>query len=344
MNFIKAISLLIGLLTVVAGCSITKLGDVPQTRENYNKAMDSSENEQFLLNIVRMHYGHSPYFVAVDSITTQSTLRTKLEGQFFTSRNAVMPGPFWNISPTIEFTEAPTITYSPLQGSKYVSGMMTPLTVSRIGMLQASGWDLATVLKLTINRIGALDNGEVSRHVVDGGGVPENKEFIQFIQLITDLAQNNQITSSITSYNGELAILVSVATPEIGHKLSQLLHLQKSYTQLIFSPKAINIPGTPENIIYLQTRSFLGIMNYLAQKVQDADDTLTPPLKGDFNVMITLKEPKNTVIKVDYNGVWYSIANNDVSSKAVMVLLKLIYSLQMGDIKVNLPVVTIPVR
>ena len=343
---IKSSWVLLLSLGILSGCSATKLADIPQTRENYNKAIENSENEQFLLNIVRMHYGRSPYFVNLDSITTQSTLRTRVEGQFFSSPMSVMGTPFWNISPTVEFTEAPTITYTPLQGTKYISGMMTPLTIQHLGLLLGSGWDLPTVFKLTINRIGVLDNSDVSKHVVAGSSA-HNHEFYHYIEVLNNLIHSNQLDSSITSYRDKPAILLQANNQQAGQQISQLLHLKKTYTQFIFSRYAIASPETPENIINLQTRSLLGIMNYLSYGVNTLENNPLNanknPLSGNFDVKISDSNPNNAAVKVNYDNLWYYIDNNDGNSKARIVLLKLIYSLQLGDIKSNLPMVTIPV-
>lgn len=342
MNIIKHTSLLLGSCLFLGACSTTQLGQVPQTRENYNLAIDTSENEQFLLNLVRMHNGRSPYFVNVDSITTQTTLFAKMEAQLFTDKNAKLQPPFWNLSPTITFTEAPTLTYTPLQGTKYVSGMMTPLTTLQIGMLQTSGWKLSSVLDIVLNRIGNLDNSEISRHVDQDNNI-ENPDFDKFIDTMDELTNKHLITETITSYKDDVAISIQAATPEVGQQISNLLKLKKSYTQFIFSRKAFETPDSPENIINIQTRSLLGIMNFLANGVTDGKDNSGI---DNFKVLSSTSEPDPTVasVKIEYNGKWYYIANNDSNSKAILVLLKLIYSLQLGDIKVNLPIVTIPVN
>ena len=49
------------------------------------------------------------------------------------------------------------------------------------------------------------------------------------------------------------------------------------------------------------------------------------------------------MVKINYKGKWYYIANDDTTSKSILILLKVIYSLQLGDIKANLPMVVIPV-
>ena len=347
MNFSKITYLLMGLATVMVGCSSTQLAQVPQTRENFNQAIDASENEQFLLNIIRMHDGRSPYFVGVDSITTQSTLRARVEGKLFNNPGAPgLAGPFWNVGPTVEFSEAPTITYSPLQGSKFVSSMMMPLNSSRLVMLRSSGWSLPSILKLTVNRIGTLDNSRVSRHVVDDHD-SENNAFNNFIDGVTALSDAGKVEGSITSYNGMPAILVHATDQASGAKLSKLLHLKGSYSNIILSRHTSSDVNAPENVVDLQTRSFLGIMNYISYGIHDKESDNEAQYStnaGQFYVLTSNIEPLNVTVKVSYKGKWYYIANNDTKSKATLVLLKLIYSLQVGDLKTNLPVVTIPVR
>ncbi|MBX9866004.1 MAG: hypothetical protein K2Y14_03755 [Burkholderiales bacterium] len=348
MNFSKITYLLMGLATIMVGCSSTQLAQVPQTRENFNQAIDVSENEQFLLNIIRMHDGRSPYFVGVDSITTQSTVRARVEAQLFDGAGGPteMAGPFWNVGPTVEFTEAPTITYSPLQGSKFVSSMMMPLNSSRIVMLRSSGWGLPNILKLTVNRIGSLDNSRVSRHVVDDHN-DENQDFNKFIDGVTALSAAGKIEGSITNYNGMPAILMHTTDQASGATLSKLLHLKGNYSNIILSRHTSRDVNTPENVVDLQTRSFLGIMNYVSYGIHDKESDNEAQYStnaGQFYVLTSNIEPLNVTVKVNYKGKWYYIANNDTKSKATLVLLKLIYSLQVGDLKTNLPVVTIPVR
>lgn len=151
------------------------------------------------------------------------------------------------------------------------------------------------------------------------------------------------ITETITSYKDDVAISIQAGTPEVGQQISRLLKLKKNYTQFIFSRKAFETPDSPENIINIQTRSLLGIMNFLANGVTDGNKTGEI---GNFRVLSTISEPStaDVSVKIEYNGKWYYIANNDSNSKAILVLLKLIYSLQLGDIKANLPIVTIPVN
>ena len=115
----------------------------------------------------------------------------------------------------------------------------------------------------------------------------------------------------------------------------------------------------------IQTRSFFSILNFLSRGVVASDDehnaqygisnnVTTNSGAVDYNwneltknlllVSVSDSEPDSSTIKVNYEGKWYFIANNDKASKATMVLLRLIYSLQVGELKASVPLITIPVR
>ena len=71
---LKPIALIIsGSVLLLTGCSTAQLSNVQKNRGNYNVALNQSDNEQFLLNIVRMRFDKSPFFIGVDSITTQTS-------------------------------------------------------------------------------------------------------------------------------------------------------------------------------------------------------------------------------------------------------------------------------
>lgn len=48
--------------------------ELPKNRVGFSDAMITSEEQQLLLNIVRIHYEDRPYFVSVESITTSNSI------------------------------------------------------------------------------------------------------------------------------------------------------------------------------------------------------------------------------------------------------------------------------
>lgn len=350
--------------TLVTACSTVGLGQVPQTRDSYNRALDASENEQFLLSVVRMHYAEAPYFVSVDSLTATTTLTTAVRGNIGVA-NAfnVGNGAFWNLSPYAEFSQSPTITYSPNQGAKFAIGMLAPLTMGKLFLLTQSGYSFSETIKLAINRIGILQNGGVDTDHIGAKTLPDTSAFDGFINLLNQSSRAGQASFDYLPYESRGAIYVKMKTPDGAAKAAKYLGLSKPYQTLVFVQ---DLPDPdnhlPENVITVYARSYFNIINYLARDVDtpkneskyesvgysatlvDSSIDWTPYSNHLLHVLTSTSEPAKAVAKTEYNNNWYYIADNDQASKATMVILKLIYSLQMGEVDANLPVITIPVK
>lgn len=359
----RRLTILIASLTcgLITSCSTVSLGDVPSNRENYNRALDTSENEQFLLNVVRLHYGENPYFVGVDSITAATSLMTGANGDFGVNNvYAPINGVKWSISPQISFSQTPTITYSPVQGGKFAKGMLAALSMDKVYLLLQSGYSPKEVMKLVFNRIGTLSNGAMAAHS-GAAVVPNSADFDGFINTLDNLASANQIHAELTSYESKPAIFIYAANMEAATTLAQGLHLSKPYTKLIFASTLLGDSKQPENVISVYTRSFFNVLGFVSkdvdtpQREESATSEYNRPLAAAnvdwssytykmFHVREKSSEPDNALTKTEYEGNWYYIVDNDELSKSTLVLLKLIYSLQMGEVQANLPLITIPVQ
>ncbi|MEN9946349.1 MAG: hypothetical protein RLZZ293_735 [Pseudomonadota bacterium] len=347
--------------TIITGCTTVGLGNVPQTRENYNRALDTSENEQFLLNIIRLHYGDTPYFVSVDSITASTSLTVGGDGKIGASNvGAKNNGPLWSFSPQVSFTQTPTITYSPIQGSKFANGIIAPLTLDKVYMLLNSGYHLSEVLKLTMNKIGNLDNGTYSSHV-NANKLPDSNKFDTFINSLSYLSDDNQVYTALTKYESKPAILIYANNSDAATTLSKQLGLSKIYDRIILTNTLQLDKPSPENIISVYPRSFFNMINFLSKSVDEPEDNKQLSVTNqDYNASLASNEidwsklthgmlhvrtgkPVDPITRVKYNGDWYYISAQDSLSTSTLVLLKLIYSLQMGDVSANLPLITIPI-
>lgn len=360
----KILSCLCVITTIaVSGCSVVGLGNVPQNRENYNRALDTSENEQFLLNIVRMHFGESPYFVSVDSITATTSLMLGGDAKIGQSNAGnVNNGLLWNFSPQVSFTQAPTVTYSPIQGNKFANGMITPLSLDKVYILLNSGYDPTEIFKLVVARLGSLDNG-MNATYSNAKQAPDTTKFDNFLTDIDAASKNNKVTLSLIQYESRPAIVVVTNDSTSAKSISADLGLSKTYSKFIFAQLS-SLKAYPENVIPVRTRSFFGVTNILSKGVdnpyqesqitetnnKEAMTALANPSTDWSNLtarMMHLKfsntEPENAVAKVKYEGIWYYIDVQDHTSATTLTIMKLIYSLQMGEVNSNLPIITIPV-
>jgi hypothetical protein len=67
-------------------------------------------------------------------------------------------------------------------------------------------------------------------------------------------------------------------------------------------------------------------------------------LKGFFRVYYSdgSKRPKNAFMAVWYRNKWFYIADNDLESKTTFMLLSQIFNLQSSRLKLNEPILTLP--
>lgn len=349
----------------INGCAHVGLSAIPQTREGYNQALSTSDNEQFLLNIVRMHFGQSPYFVNVDNMVTQSTLKagSGVDSQIGNNSNLTNNnGLFWRGSPFVEFTQTPTITYSPLQGTQFVSGMLTPINLDNLLLLLQSDWSSRAIFKLAVDKVGVLSNAPSALHT-SSNRVPNHGEFNNFVNILDTLEMNEKIDYAATMYKNQKAIVINISDDQSATVLARALHLSKAYHQIVLSRAVITGSGEQENILHIQTRSFFSMLNFLSKGVNSSDEEINE--KNGVNAQISEsgayynwnllttnlflvsssdEEPDNAAVKIRFDNDWYFIPKNDQASKATLILLRLIYSLQIGELKTSLPLITIPVK
>ena len=140
--------------------------------------------------------------------------------------------------------------------------------------------------------------------------------------------------------------------------LSELLELNPATDtfELTFNQIASN-----DTTINFQTRSFMGVMYFLAQsvKVPSTDiDTgrvmVTRKSSGEafdweevtkqlMSVDSSPSEPENAAVAVNYRGSWFYIADGDLPSKSTFALLGQLYALQSDADDKGAPILTLPI-
>lgn len=333
LNINKKISgLMISLLITLSGCSTVGLSNVANNRENYNVAMNRSDNEQFLLNLVRMYYNKTPFFLSVDSVTTQTSLNYTTGGADTWFGNSYSGfGIAWQMLPQITFTQSPTITYSPMQGSSYVSGLLTPITVLQTYALLETNLDNATVMKLVFDHIGPIVNGD-QRSFISSPNPALTSKYNKFVEWLSEQEHADKIDILLTSYMGDKALLLNCHNQEIAQEMASYLQLKKPHKKIILSTN-INIQNNPDYVVKIGVRSFFSVLNFLSANVVEANTN--SGVVSPLTIYMSNSEPVRTINKIEYDGKWYYISNNDINSKTTFMILKLLFALQSGDVTNN---------
>ncbi|MCP4578753.1 MAG: hypothetical protein GY846_20950 [Deltaproteobacteria bacterium] len=100
-----------------------------------------------------MRFGRNAGMLRVAQINSQITWGAGIGGHW--GSNAVGA----SVTPVVHYSEAPTITYTPVTGSDYVNMWLSPISMQTLLVTINGGWDIETMFRVAVQRIGGLANG-----------------------------------------------------------------------------------------------------------------------------------------------------------------------------------------
>jgi hypothetical protein len=339
-------------------------------RTSYNIAAQNTTNQELLLNLVRLRYSDTPYFLELNGITTQFNF----SGKVFPSIK--IPG-FDNDNPAafgaeMGWSNQPTIQYSPLEGKDFAIQLMQPLDLRIIQGLLFTGWDVDRVFRLLIQHMADISNASSA-----SGPIPLKppyyKKFFECLHLLRHFQALGQLQVGIRYIpTGDEHIseedackerpnAIQISFPVNGEdsdRLADLLEgIKKSKGRYVLNMRQAYNEAAE---IGIMTRSLLSTMYYLSLGVvvpprdieagtvamtHNSDGTLFDwgDVVGDlFNVKWSPHYPQNAYLAVAYRGNWFYIDDGDVNSKRTFVLLQQIYNLQAKQQEKETPILSIP--
>ena len=350
--------LVIIFLVLIFGCA--KLGPttLKSERSNYNLAVQRTNDEQLLLNLARLKYRDTPFFMEVSSVATQFTLSTSANAS--TTLEKGVNGLF-GLGGSVGMVERPTVTYSPLQGDQFIQRVLSPLPLQTITLLYHSGWSIERIFQLCFQRMNNIKNAPGASGPTPKKA-PQFKKFLAAVKHLGELQSQDVLNLSYNNENESPQIILHIADEgknlEAAQKFARALNIEpgrKKYV-ITFSPKQ-----NESEQIQVVTRSLLGVLFYLSQGVeapeQDVKEgkvTRTLKKSGEvfdwkevtgelLRVRSKSNRPENATLRVFYRGTWFFIKDSDLKSKSTFSLLSQIFSLQAGKIKDTTPLLTLPV-
>ncbi len=324
----------------------------------YNVAIQRTNGEQLLLNLVRLRYRDAPLFLEVTSISSSLTLELA-GGVAGTAGGAA--GASVTPSSSVNYTERPTISYAPLQGERFGQQFLAPIELRDILLLYHSGWAIDRIFKVFLQRMGPLPNAPRA-----SGPTPDTeplyRDFFHACELLRKLWAAGKLDLAYSEYGQQPVILLRIdptmaASPEVA-TLSHLLGLPAPSTTLLLSDLAR--PGDPA-VVPIVPRSLLAGMYYASQgievppeDVQAGRVTLTRTADGQpfdwrlitgriLQVKHAKRRPMDAYVAVLYRNLWWYIDDGDLDSKSTFSFLSQTLELQSGEMKQSGPVLTLPI-
>ena len=347
-------------LTVLAGCNTVGPASLKMGRAQYNIAIQQTNSEQLLLNLVRLRYRDTPYFLEVASVSTSFDFGAAAGAS---ASFAESSDDSYGMSTGISFSEQPTVTYTPLQGDQFVTQLMSPIDLKTVLLLYHSGWSIDRISRVTIQSINGVKNAP-SASGPTPRQAPAYKEFRKVTQLLRDLQvkgvlEIGQVMSEGDEKAGiELHIAKDAANSDDVKTLCELLGLEYGRTRFVLTAAASN--GGKDRIVVVP-RSLISSLFYVSQSVRAPEEdelagrvTVSEDENGNpfdwsevteglMEIRSAKKRPQNADITVYYRGSWFYIDDSDLGSKSTFSLLMQLFALQAGEIKGSGPILTLPV-
>lgn len=331
-------------LFLFVGCRSLGPDSIRSNRGAYIEALSQTDKEEMLANIVRAKYNDPPIFLKIKTISAAPSLEMGAE----TQGNLKVGSDYGLIKPRLIYREAPSILYTPLIGSDYSTQLLMPMGLMNLFLMLNNGFDVEVIADLMIININGKTNSR-------GASDSLRMEFKNTINALGTLYRQKLINFATTKdmvQNPDPAIIIDVRkeaynTAEFNYLVNELD--LKPNTTFIEMKLGFN---KRENVMAVNTRSFLALINYLSNYVDVPDEHSNRVWRGNFdasrgNLHIycckQLPQDANTAVYL-YNH-WYYIKSDDISSQNILYLIQVLFDLQahIGTVNGNVQLI-MPVR
>jgi len=339
-----------------AGCLNYGPISLKSERSKYNLAIQKTNDQQLLLNLVRLKYRDTPFFLEVSNVASQFRLKNKAS---ITAQLESMVNDIFSLGASTSYEESPTVSYTPLQGDKFVKNILSTLPLKTITLLFQSGWSVERIFRIAFQLLGDVENAPGASGPTPKIA-PQYKDFLVVTKHLQELDDQDALRINYQELNKQpqmvLQISTEAKTSKAALEFARAINAAPGKTKYILSQSP-----TPDQVDHVRVvpRSFLGIMFYLSQSIEvpkidilKGKVTTTKNSNGEnfdwFDVageLLTIRsseeEPLRAMVSILYRDTWFYIDDTDLGSKSTFSLLTQIYALQSGAIKSTQPVLTI---
>lgn len=333
--------ILVCLAALLGGCSSMGPASVTSQRPAYNMAVQQTNSQELLLNLVRILYRDPLYFTTVERVAaTMEYVQDYGVGAEFgreASGGARTLSRLLTLSGGLQVAEKPTVFYAPVEGELFVRQMMTPMNPELLLMLVKSGWSLDRVFRVGVQDMNGLVNAPTAAGPTPSRA-PEFRDFLEAVKLLRVL-QREQLLDIAAAADGkgvELRLLRNAGERPETARLKALLQLSAKGER--FRIVTAGEAAAPDTLV-LTTRPLLSALSYVAQGIQapapdieaglvrrTVDAEQRPfdwqDLLGElFQVASADSRPARASLSIRYRGHYFYIPDNDLETKSTFVLL-----------------------
>ncbi|KAJ3057687.1 hypothetical protein HK102_010931, partial [Quaeritorhiza haematococci] len=198
------------LLASASGC----LGPnaLRSTRMKYNEAIRATNDEQLLMNIVRLRYADSPVLIDLPSITSQFEMAGT--ASFLGGRGNQYPGVANIGTGELVARDSPTLSFRPREGREVARSLLTPISAELFSVVNA-GANFEQLMLTTIDDVNDVPNAPQAALMVPKVA-DDNDEFLRGVRLLAGLSQRKAIELRIGTQEEEAGASDPIETKELG--------------------------------------------------------------------------------------------------------------------------------
>lgn len=357
-------------LVCLSGCS-GGLGFGPSklapTRMDYNRAIQKSNNEEMLLNLVRMKYFEQPLFLQVGSVASSFSFNVS-GGASATipDHHSLANGAYTTYSPSVtgQYSDSPTVTYTAYQGQTYAQQFLAEMDFDRFVMLYKAGWDIEYLMPILFVRFGVIDHTYDAR---TGFIAEQHERFKNLTEMVARMDDRGDLdilkvnlsdnsTATVMSMQFSNATEAGNVQGLLGYDLHIKMNAAGHYYatfRLVPTSALRDMPKDADGLpaVPLRLRNCLRAMDYVAQGVAVPTENIKRRMAFDMrqhftklcDIRVSESEPEDAYLAVRHEKHWYFIRSEDNVSKEVFQLIQNIFSLLSADPPKSAPVLTLPV-
>jgi hypothetical protein len=347
-------------VTLVCPVSCEHIGPhtIMEDRVAYDEAVATSWKEQTLLNVVKLRYFDTPFFVDVAQIVSGYSLGAQVTPALGFTQGFFPAVPFGQrLTGNLAFQEAyidrPTVSYAPQTRPDFIRNLAIPLPPAAVLYLMQAGYPIDVVFDLMVEAVNGLQGRSVSGAQVR----PASPEFRRVVEILRKAQLSGDVGMRVeVGKDKRESLVLFFRDPDIDPQLAgelaearQLLHIdpaRQDFTVVFGATRG------GANEITLATRSLYRVLTLLALSVQVPDVHLAegraPPLAGEpgddrprFTVFSGCARPKDCFASTFYRGQWFWVDDRDAESKRTMAFLMVLLALADTGAKEPVPFLTI---